>query len=175
MVDGRISTQQSAFAFALGYALQIVDDLQDSVEDGKDGQDTLLTVVDTGNIHDIAYAESTAKRLATFLDFVCNNAGEGSSGEINGVATATTTGASSGDEDCGGEGGVGVPAGVDELRPLILSMTWNMVLKAVARNPTIFGPEFVKEWGTLGPLPPEKMEHLQSLKALHRLALADLI
>eukprot|EP00729_Bicosta_minor_P017356 gene17356-23696_t len=164
MVNGRIPTAQSAFAFALGYALQMVDDLQDSVEDGAEGQNTLLTLVDPENPNDVAYAEATAIRLATFLEFVCKSAGGANDGQQGGDSDATTT--TETDPDANADAG---------LRRLILTMTWNMVLKAVARNQGLFSTKFLKECGTLGPLPPEKMEHLQSLKGLHRLALADLI
>ena len=164
MVNGRIPTTQSAFAFALGFALQMVDDLQDSEEDGADGQDTLLTLVDSTNKHDVSYAEATARRLATFLEYVCTAAGS-SNGDSSPVLAE--------------EGGAGAPASAAAadkgLRDLILTMTWNMVLKAVARNQGLFSVAFLKEWGPLGPLPPAKMEHLQSLKGLHRLALKDLI
>ena len=62
-----------------------------------------------------------------------------------------------------------------ELWQLVLDMTWNMVFKAIARNPRLFSASFSKEWGPLGPLPPQNMANLESLRTLHRLALADMI
>jgi len=140
-VDGSISLAMASFAFALGFALQVVDDLQDTVQDLADAQHTLFTV--THVRRSTLDSEDAARRLAWFLHFVCYSAQ-----------------------------GKYIDNG---LRELLMLMTWNMVLKAVSRNQTLFGQKFPLSWGPLGPLPVDYMPNLQSLKTLHQLAVKGMI
>lgn len=141
MVNGVIPVCQEAFSFALGFGLQLVDDLQDSVDDMNEGQNTLFTLAE--EIHNTKCGDDAARRLANFLYFV-----------VRGSRLTSPTCDSS-------------------LETLLLAMVWNMVLKAIARNPTLHSDNFEESWGPLGPLPPKQMAYLQSMNQLHRLALAE--
>eukprot|EP00854_Cymbomonas_tetramitiformis_P007484 gene7484-8910_t len=155
MVDGSVGLMQSAFAFALGYGLQIVDDLQDTFEDLEACQHTIFTIAhvlnssnnnkrnSAGASSSTAFGDAYARRLAWYLHYVCHSA------KAESIDAA--------------------------LREILIKMTWNMVLKAIARAPALFSEQFQKEWRTLGPLPAEKMAQLQSLKTLHELAITDRI
>lgn len=234
-VNGRVSTKEAAFAFAFGFALQMLDDLHhnndnDNNHHSNDGGGsatssessapstfpgrppestpsgrppplhfaTLLTVVDADNVHDVAYAEATVRRLATFLDFVCNN------------CNATDTAAGVAAVRCGG-GGLNaahekartVHAGAGsktrkhspELEPapdafasttrqqeqagqlqgVYHSMAMNTLFKSIAKNPNLFSPHFVHEWGPFSPFPPADTAHVPGLWDVCKLALKNML
>eukprot|EP00949_MAST-11_sp_MAST-11-sp1_P001705 g1705.t1 len=155
MVYGKLSVAQAAFAFALGMALQVVDDLQDSAADIESEQHTMFTMADSKRCE--RYGRQGAIKLCQFLSQVCMNAPSHTSEEC----TIDT-----------------------RLRKLMLHMTWNMVFKAVARNPRLFDAtgfcgwtslRFVSKWGALGPLPAERMHQIASMKTLHRMACQNVI
>jgi hypothetical protein len=140
MVNGTVPVAEAAFAFALGFALQMVDDLQDTTEDLANGQHTLFTVAHIRGF--TTYGECGAMRLANFLHFVVRSAR------------------------------LSAPRCDRSLDQMMLNMTWNMVLKATARNPELFSSGFKKRWGPHGPLPSAKMAELSSMREMHRLALS---
>lgn len=169
LVDGRVSLAESSFAFTLGFALQLVDDLQgttclkplefdltthlDTEEDLADNQHTLFTVAYQRSGHGSkrslpfqrrhGVGDKDARRLSTFLEHVVMSAYK--------------------------------PSLDNQLRELMLKMTWNSVLKAVARTPALFSSDFKSEWTSLGPLPKSDMKNLHSMATLFKLAAADLI
>ena len=154
IVDGpHVPPHSGAFAFALGVLLQLVDDLQDTLEDIACEQHTIFTVAHaaaTGTVDGAGGADEVssigdrgALRLFHFTDHVVRNA---PSKTVDNM-----------------------------LQQLMMKMTANMVLKAIARCPEIFSEKFMVERGRFGPLPSERMHKLRGMRTLHKLSLENAI
>jgi hypothetical protein len=139
MVYGSCTVALQAFAYGLGFSLQVVDDLQDVEEDIKNFQETMYTVAYESR--NTEFTTILTRRLLNFIKKVCDSARFTSNF-------------------------------VDEnLNKILLTITTNIVLKAIARSPVLFPQKFRQEWAPLAPLPASCMKKLHSLRHLFQLTL----
>jgi len=144
-----VSRSTMAMAFALGVALQMVDDIQDVEEDTAARHHTLFTGQETTAV------ENGARRLSHLLWHVCSRP-PNTRPDLEEHSPQPWT-------------------RLEGLQHLMLNMCWNMVLKAISRAPRQFGSAFQSEWGSLGALPPSHMSKLKSMKHLLFLVKRDQI
>ena len=144
---GCVTPQEAAYAYHLGMALQLVDDLQDVAEDLAAGQQTLFTVPRAlQGLH----ADAGARRLAHLLAHVIMH-------ERAGEADPTRAARSR------------------MLRQGKMSMCMSMVLKAIMRAQPMFSAACLDEAEARSPLPRAEMAKLKGMRSLMRLVKADAI
>jgi hypothetical protein len=178
-VGGRFTRAQAAYAFHLGVALQLVDDLQDVDEDLRAGQQTLFTV--PAALHG-QRADRYARRLAHMLIKVIDRpvavtAVDSDSAELLPVDTLV---AGSAMPTCA-EHSPSVPAATTTrnsqetalLQEGMLRMCLVTALKAVMRAPNLFSDEFLCQAATRCPLPRAQMAKLSGMRTLMKLVKAD--
>jgi hypothetical protein len=139
--------QEAAYAFHLGFALQIVDDLQDVDEDLAEGQQTLFTVP---RALKGLFADTGAVRLAHMIHAVLDR--------------PLLPGASDRDTDR-----------QRILQEGKRQMCYTMTLKAVMRAQPMFSPAFIDKCETFCPIPRASMAKLAGMRTLMRLVKKDAI
>ncbi len=146
---GKTTRLLAAYAFHLGVALQIVDDLQDVAQDVAAGQQTLFTVP---SVLRGLHADAGAHRLAHLLTEVIRR-------PIEATASSAT------------------PAGFNRamLQDGKLHMCLVTALKAIFRAPDLFSEACLAAAARRSPLPRAQMSKLAGMRTLMKMVKADAI
>ena len=183
-VGGRFTRAQAAYAFHLGVALQLVDDLQDVDEDLRAGQQTLFTV--PAALHGLR-ADRYAHRLAHMLIKVIDRpvvvtAVDSDAAELLPVDTLVAASAMpTCAEHSAPRASPSVPAAATTrnsqetalLQEGMLRMCLVTALKAVMRAPHLFSDELLCQAAARCPLPRAQMAKLSGMRTLMKLVKAD--
>jgi len=136
LVAGKLSIEDAIWADAIGYSLQILDDIQDVIGDTKNGHHTQITLMYQRKIP----LDRICTRLLRSFDRLINPA------YYNFSPTQ--------DRD------------YYELRTAMAVMIGTMVLKTVSKRPELYTEQYIKDLEDLSPIPFSSLKKVVLVKRL---------